>query len=109
MEDRDDIHNVAHALGCPRAQAERVLDALEREGFVAKTERKDRLIEVSVKQPDDYEHRDEASTGEITVHLGVPEARAIAGALQKAIRDAERELVRRATRNRRTRTRDRSK
>jgi hypothetical protein len=37
LDDRDDIATVADALACPRPQAERVLGALERRGFVART------------------------------------------------------------------------
>ena len=37
MDDRDDIKTVAESLGCPYPQAERVLEALERRGFVSRT------------------------------------------------------------------------
>lgn len=40
MDDRDDIKNVADALGCQRPQAERVLEALERRGLVTKSAKK---------------------------------------------------------------------
>jgi len=181
MEDRDDIKNVAKALGCPLGQAERVLEALERRGFVTKAPKKrqwettplgnrlhfewkpprriqpaieredegdanneifesvpclilrpasdegaaleecdievglfveyetDRVIEISVTQPDDYDHRDHSSTIESSVYLGVSDAKRFAAALQTAIGRAEAELARRATEKPRRKSRTRSK
>jgi hypothetical protein len=57
----------------------------------------DRLIEISLSQPDDYDHRDESGKIESTVHVGLDEAKRLATALQKSIEHAERELVRRKT------------
>lgn len=40
MDDRDDVRSVSQALKCPEQQAIRVLEELERRGFVAKTEKR---------------------------------------------------------------------
>jgi hypothetical protein len=169
MDDRDDIKNVADALGCQRPQAERVLEALERRGLVVKSAKKrqwdttalgwqlrfqwqpprriepvidrdeetdainegfgtvpcsilrskadddvafeeadldvgvfieyesPRVIEISISQPDYYDYREESSTIETSVYIGVEEAKRFAEALQSAIARAEAEMVRRAT------------
>jgi hypothetical protein len=170
MDDRDDIKTVADSLGCPYPQAERVLETLERRGFVSRTkaarqwentqlghelhrwqpprrtqpvsERDEdlgedvcnqvfdevpcaifrmgaadsgdtfeeadlevgvfieyespRVIEISISQPDDYDHREESARIESTVHFGVDEAKRFAVALQQAIERAEAEIARRA-------------
>lgn len=57
----------------------------------------DRVIEISVSQPDDYDHRGESSVIESSVYIGVDEAKRFATALQKSIERAERELTRRKT------------
>jgi len=169
MDDRDDLKIVSDSLGCPYSQAERVLETLERRGFVAKTknprqwvttrlahqlgiwqpprrfepaiERDEdqdddccnrvidevpcailrggtddtftfedadlevgvfieyespRVIEISISQPDDYDHREESGRIDRTVYIGVDDARRFAVALQKAIEGAEAEIARRA-------------
>jgi len=169
MDDRDDVKTVADRLGCQYAQAERVLETLERRGFVERTknprqwettrlahqlqswqpprrfepaiERDEdqdddlcnrviddvpcailrsgtddtctfedadlevgvfieyespRVIEISISQPDDYDHRDESGMIDRTVYIGVDDAKRFAVALQKAIEGAEAELARRA-------------
>lgn len=40
MDDRDDVRSVSQALTCPEQQAIRVLEELERRGFVTKTEKR---------------------------------------------------------------------
>ncbi len=57
----------------------------------------ERLIEISLSQPDEYDHRDGSSTIERSAYVGVAEAKKLATALQKSIEHAERELIRRKT------------
>ena len=167
MDDRDDVAEVAKSLLCHAPQAIRVLEELERQGFVArtakarqwqKTERgrelayhwhpprkmdpvieretergvytevfdsvpcsilrsvsegdmfeeadlqvgtsveyeSERLIEISISQPDDYDNRESSSLVDRSVYIGITDAKKFADALQKSTAKAERELVRRA-------------
>lgn len=55
-----------------------------------------RVIEITILQPDDYDHRDEAAIIERSLYIGVDEAKRFGVALQEAIEKAEAEIARRA-------------
>ena len=173
LDSRDDIKNVSDGLRCPAHQALRVLEELERRGFVTKLkkakhwdltqrgralayywkpprklhpaiEREDtdiaciesfgstpcfilrgtpdnedvfedafldvgvnvqyeneRLIEINVVLPHDYEEPESNAAIESTVYIGIAEAKVILAGLQTAITRAEKELARRAAKNER--------
>jgi hypothetical protein len=67
----------------------------------------DRVVELSVVQPDDYDHPDSSSTIETSVYLSVTDAKKFAQGLQTAIEHAEAEITRRATAKPRRRRRTR--
>jgi hypothetical protein len=56
----------------------------------------DRLVEVLVQQPDDYDHPDDSSQEALAVYLSVDAARTLADGLAKAVIRVEKELTRRA-------------
>lgn len=165
--DRDDIEIIADGLRCGRPQAERVLEVLERRGFVTRASKKnrweqtplgrelsfcwhpprrlepviqreeetnacneifdavacsifrgsddgdafeeadlevgvfveyesERVIEILVSKPDDYEHRDGSSTVETSIYIGLAEAKRFIRAFETAIERGEAEIARRA-------------
>lgn len=66
----------------------------------------DKLVEINLSQPDDYERRNGAQI-ERSVYLSVSDAKQFAKGLQEAIEYAEKELTRRATRKPRPKKRPR--
>lgn len=66
----------------------------------------DKLVEFSLSQPDDYDHRD-SSQIDRSVYISVSDAKQLAKSLQEAIEYAEKELARRATAKPRPRPRPR--
>jgi hypothetical protein len=61
----------------------------------------ERLVEINVVLPHDYEEPESNATIESTVYIGVAEARVILTGLQTAITRAEKELARRAAKSER--------
>lgn len=65
----------------------------------------DKLVEFTLSQPDDYDHRD-SSQIDRSVYISVSDAKQLAKSLQEAIEHAEKELARRATAKPRPRPRE---